>query len=1165
MCALLLFAATALGGLVARGVGDVVLEEVVEDDELAPLGACLSGVGVVRRCSRRQVFLMAASPSFAVGPKTHRSWLLQWRRRSLGRCAGGRGCGGRGGSVAHEPAREWRICFAPASPRLTRTQARVEAAPVDEDVLRRHRLRRFADARVDDAAPDAPAPAPRASSPPAPDADRDAMRKQQREQMQASVAPRQPPKTGPSDSAYVRSLARDEQRTLRQRGADAAPKDDRVTVKFPSPPPAKKAAAPAASAHETAALLTHFALQDVFGVVLTVEDQKRFANKALVPRLGAELAARGQRFLEAQDADAIIIERLEQLGPGAGICYVLECFARTQGAFPAAVPASLPAQLRASAVLQAMLFIEQCAAVSSGRDDVLLYLLQSPPVDAEHVLAQFVASLAARAVSEGGEQELTAVFAPCAQGTWQHVRRLDILGETSMPLRVLCVLLSNERVAHLVVSCDWWLPALATSGQTLELHSFLAPFFALSPLTQSVTLKVFTDQASMSESMQTTSRLVRTVQDRLVDACQPLLVAPSTRPALVGWLASVVALNGGVLKSMHDRAVLSSTGLLVNAYVVAARLFDQQWNAADADASLLQPLHWLKYMPEFGWSAADPLVPEVLGANTMAFRTQCREAVGLDDKPLHGALNDTFFVALALARVALVSLANDLRSFNRMLATLAETLRAMEVQGTAEARLQAVRLREQSKVVERALHCWWAVCYQPEMWELTVTLFGAASAMILRNAGDDDSAPVAMCVAALPQSVVETITEHFPRAMKHGLPFLGAGRSAAIVEMVLRFVGSSQRVHSPFLRGKLASVLAAMPAERLVDFRTAQRTLLPSLFQLWIDVNVMADRHNNFYEKMEIRGELLDVMEAMQSTTQFGVALQRHWTEHQASFLKMTYQLVTDINWVFDEVFSNLQSVASLELERQDAMTWGNQPPDVRTTREEQLEQAISRAGFYSKYLTSCLRLVNELSRHVPEVLLHADIGDALVAFLNYYLVQLAGTRYNDLNVRDPDRFGFKPHELLATLLHIYTRLARTNNAFATLVGKEERSFKEEQFRHVVKMAAQHTIVPSHELREFVALIDAALKAKQVAQQAEADEEDWPDDLLCAVNMTPLVAPVRLPSGKAVDRSTFKRLLLEGARDPFSRQPLDASHDVVDETLLAQVNEYRAQRMQQRK
>lgn len=166
-----------------------------------------------------------------------------------------------------------------------------------------------------------------------------------------------------------------------------------------------------------------------------------------------------------------------------------------------------------------------------------------------------------------------------------------------------------------------------------------------------------------------------------------------------------------------------------------------------------------------------------------------------------------------------------------------------------------------------------------------------------------------------------------------------------------------------------------------------------------------------------------------------------------------------------------------------------------------------------------------------------------------------------ELKLKDPERFGFKPKQLLAALAQIYLNLGSEQD-FIRAVANDGRSYSKEVFERFARILKNRAIMTDGEVQEIVAFTQRVEDAKatiEIEDEREIPDEflgkfkmscpklTIPDPLLAtrkllyclAIKLTPVMKdPVILPVSRVtVDRSTIRAALLSKELDPFNNVP----------------------------
>jgi len=232
---------------------------------------------------------------------------------------------------------------------------------------------------------------------------------------------------------------------------------------------------------------------------------------------------------------------------------------------------------------------------------------------------------------------------------------------------------------------------------------------------------------------------------------------------------------------------------------------------------------------------------------------------------------------------------------------------------------------------------------------------------------------------------------------------------------------------------------------------------------------------------------------------------------------------------------------------------------------EENISSERGKARHWLSLTREFMGLVSRLTsdRNVAvEVWLAPILRNRMAVALGYYLDCLVGRKRNSLRVRDPEGLGFKPRELLLTLLEVYYNLATVSVAaaagggsdgFASAIIQDERSYHPGNFTEAVKIIAgelggNSVLSRMGNLNQVLAGVGglparcAEAAAAASATPGFSDEEELPEEVLDPVMSDLLTDPVLLPtSRKIMQREHIERVLMDEERDPFNRSFLTAA------------------------
>ena len=84
-------------------------------------------------------------------------------------------------------------------------------------------------------------------------------------------------------------------------------------------------------------------------------------------------------------------------------------------------------------------------------------------------------------------------------------------------------------------------------------------------------------------------------------------------------------------------------------------------------------------------------------------------------------------------------------------------------------------------------------------------------------------------------------------------------------------------------------------------------------------------------------------------------------------------------------------------------------------------------------------------SEQISAPLLLPELVERVASMLNYFLFQLAGPQRKSLTVKDPEKYEFRPKQLLKQIATIYVHIARGDkeSIFPSAISKDGRSYNE--------------------------------------------------------------------------------------------------------------------------
>ncbi|KAJ9098222.1 hypothetical protein QFC21_004551 [Naganishia friedmannii] len=416
----------------------------------------------------------------------------------------------------------------------------------------------------------------------------------------------------------------------------------------------------------------------------------------------------------------------------------------------------------------------------------------------------------------------------------------------------------------------------------------------------------------------------------------------------------------------------------------------------------------------------------------------------------------------------------------------------------------------------------------------------------------------------LPEYLIENVAEYLEFIVRWADPnTLEKQDKDTIVTFILTFL-SPNYVNNPFLKAKFMGILAAgvQPTgyfrrgilyETLIYHPLASHYLMPTLVRFFIDVEITG-ASTQFYDKFNIRRDIDMIFKAMWDNPIQREAFAQARRDDFELFIRFVNMLMSDTTYHLDESLSKLAAIHNVQQAMANQDEWNARPESERKDLESQLQQAESSAPFHTHSGRSHIQLIREFTATTKEPFLTPEIVDRLAATFDENLVTLVGPKMQDLKVAEPEKFAFKPKDLLADIAQIYINLGESPE-FIRAVANDGRSYSKATFEKLARILKNRAILIDHEIESLLTFIAKVEDAKATIEIE--DEREIPDEFLDPLMATLMKDPVILPVSKVtIDRSTIRAALLQKPLDPFSNQPLKLEDCIPNVELKQQIDEW---------
>ncbi|XP_062215292.1 probable ubiquitin conjugation factor E4 isoform X1 [Phragmites australis] len=387
------------------------------------------------------------------------------------------------------------------------------------------------------------------------------------------------------------------------------------------------------------------------------------------------------------------------------------------------------------------------------------------------------------------------------------------------------------------------------------------------------------------------------------------------------------------------------------------------------------------------------------------------------------------------------------------------------------------------------------------------------------------------------------------------------------LNFIIMFMASSSYIKNPYLRAKMVEVLNCWTPQRSGLNSTASLFeghqlcldyLVMNLLTLYVDIEFTGS-HTQFFDKFNIRHNIAELLEYLWDVPSHRNAWKQIAKEEEKGvYLNFLNFLINDSIYLLDESLNKILELKEIEAEMANTIEWEHRPAQEREERLRVFHQWENIVRFDMKLANEDVGMLAFTSEQIPAPLLLPEMVERVSSMLNYFLLQLAGPQRKSLTVKDPEKYEFKPKQLLKQIATIYVHITRGDKEaiFPAAISKDGRSYNDQLFASAANILWKIGGDPQI-IQEFMQLAVKAKVAVSEAMDAEAILGDIPDEFLDPIQYTLMKDPVILPSSRVtIDRPVIIRHLLSDSTDPFNRSHLTRDMLIPNTELKAQIEEF---------
>ncbi|PON40797.1 Ubiquitin conjugation factor E4, core [Parasponia andersonii] len=813
---------------------------------------------------------------------------------------------------------------------------------------------------------------------------------------------------------------------------------------------------------------------------------------------------------------------------------------------------------------------------------------------------------------------------PILRGLYEDLRlgvlKVSALGNFQQHLRALHFLVSLPVGAKSLVNHPWWIPkGVYLTGRAIEVTSVLGPFFHVSALPDHTIYKSQPDVGQQCFSDASTRRpadllssftTIKTVMNNLYDGLSEVLLLllknQDTRQGVLEFFAEVINKNSSRAHIQVDPMSCASSGMFVNLSAVMLRLCEPFLDANLTKRDKIDPKYvfYGDRLDLGGLTALHASSEEVAewtnkrqsdgenrllqsqeatssGINT--FGPPITKSSSSGEKTKYTFICECFFMTARVLNLGLLKAFSDFKHLVQDISRREDALTTLkDMQGqtpSPQLQLEITRLEKEIELFSQEKLCYEAqILRDGTIIQCALSFYRLMVVWLVGMVGGFKMPLPSTCpteFACMPEHFVEDAMEllifasRIPKALDGVL-------LDDFMNFIIMFMASPNYIRNPYLRAKMVEVLNCWMPRRSGSSATASlfeghqlslEYLVRNLLKLYVDIEFTGS-HTQFYDKFNIRHNIAELLEYLWQVPSHRNAWRRIAKEEEKGvYLNFLNFLINDSIYLLDESLNKILELKELEAEMANTAEWERRPAQERQERTRLFHSQENIIRIDMKLANEDVSMLAFTSEQITAPFLLPEMVERVASMLNYFLLQLVGPQSKSLSLKDPEKYEFRPKQLLKQIVCIYVHLARgdSENIFPSAISKDGRSYNEQLFTDaadVLRRIGENGKV----IQEFDELSAKAKVAASEARDAEATLGEIPDEFLDPIQYTLMRDPVILPSSRiTIDRAVIQRHLLSDSTDPFNRSHLTADMLIPDTELKERIEEFiRSQEMKRR-
>ncbi|CAK9162965.1 unnamed protein product [Ilex paraguariensis] len=717
--------------------------------------------------------------------------------------------------------------------------------------------------------------------------------------------------------------------------------------------------------------------------------------------------------------------------------------------------------------------------------------------------------------------------------------------------------------------------------------------------------------ADLLSSFTTIKTVLNNLYDGLTEVLKCLLKNTNTRENVLEYLAEVINKNSSRAHIQVDPLSCASSGMFVNLSAVMLRLCEPfldanlskrdkidtkyVFNSIRLDLRELTALH-----------ASSEEVADWINKNTPGnidisrqgsdgenFLLQSQETISSgsnagrpsllhNNKPMSSCsekakfsfISECFFMTARVLNLGLLKAFSDFKHLVQDISRCEDTLRtfkAMQEQSpSSQLERDIARLEKEIEIYSQEKLCSEAqILRDGGLLQRAFSFYRLMVVWLVGLVGGFKMPLPSTCpmeFASMPEHFVEDAMELLIFASRIPKALDGVSLDD-FMNFIIMFMASPEFIRNPYLRAKMVEVLncwmprrsgSSITSTLFEGHQLSLEYLVRHLLKLYVDIEFTGS-HTQFYDKFNIRHNIAELLEYLwQVPSHRNTWRQIAKEEEKGVYLNFLNFLINDSIFLLDESLNKILELKELEAEMSNTVEWERRPAQERQERTRLFHSQENIIRIDMKLANEDVSMLAFTSEQITAPFLLPEMVERVASMLNYFLLQLVGPQRKSLSLKDPEKYEFRPKQLLNQIVKIYVHLARGDkeNIFPAAITKDGRSYNEQLFTAAVGVL-KRIGEDGRIIQEFINLGSKVKAAASEAMDAEATLGDIPDEFLDPIQYTLMKDPVILPSsGITVDRPVIQRHLLSDNSDPFNRSRLTSDMLIPNTELRAKIEEF---------